>query len=526
MTVSLSIETPALPALPLRRQRHLAGRVMLLLAAGISLCALLPLGFIVWIAVESGWQTALALIWRPRVGELLVNTLLLELCTLPPAVLLAVALAWLTERSDMPGARFFAWLAVAPLAVPAFVQSYAWVSLFPRFHGLPAAVLVSVLAYLPFLYLPVAAQMRRLDPELEHVAASLGHSPGRVILRVVLPQLRLAICGGSLLVGLHLFAEYGLYAMIRFDTFTTAIIDQFQSSYNGPAANMLAGVLVLSCCGLIGLEWLLRGNARYARLGSGAPRPIPRPRLGAWRLPALGLPLAFAGLSLGVPALTLTRWLAASGADAWWQGALGASLVTTLGYAAFGALATAAAALPVAWLSVRAPGRMTRFLESCHGYLGALPGVVVALALVTVTVRIALPLYQTVATVIFAYVLMFLPRALVGLRSGIAQVPVELERAAMSLGRSPAAALLAVTLPLAAPGVAAAMALVAMGVATELTATLLLAPNGTRTLATEFWSLTSELDYAKAAPYAVLMILLSLPMTALLHAQARRSLGA
>ncbi|MDX3810519.1 MAG: ABC transporter permease subunit, partial [Bosea sp. (in: a-proteobacteria)] len=85
--------------------------------------------------------------------------------------------------------------------------------------------------------------------------------------------------------------------------------------------------------------------------------------------------------------------------------------------------------------------------------------------------------------------------------------------------------LLAVTLPLAAPGVAAAMALVAMGVATELTATLLLAPNGTRTLATEFWALTSELDYAKAAPYAALMIVLSLPMTALLHAQARRSLG-
>jgi iron(III) transport system permease protein len=140
-------------------------------------------------------------------------------------------------------------------------------------------------------------------------------------------------------------------------------------------------------------------------------------------------------------------------------------------------------------------------------------------------VRVAQPLYQTAATAVLAYVLMFLPRALVGLRAGIAQVPVELEQAAAALGRSPARTLLAVTLPLAAPGVAAAMALVAMGIATELTATLLLAPNGTRTLATEFWALTSELDYAKAAPYAVLMIILSLPMTALLHAQARRSLG-
>jgi iron(III) transport system permease protein len=72
--------------------------------------------------------------------------------------------------------------------------------------------------------------------------------------RVVLPQLKLAIWGGALLVGLHLLAEYGLYVMIRFDTFTTAIYDQFQSTFSGPAANMLAGVLALCCLGLLLLE--------------------------------------------------------------------------------------------------------------------------------------------------------------------------------------------------------------------------------------------------------------------------------
>ena len=70
-----------------------------------------------------------------------------------------------------------------------------------------------------------------------------------------------------------------------------------------------------------------------------------------------------------------------------------------------------------------------------------------------------------------------------------------------------------VTMRLAAPGAAASMALVGLGITNELTATLMLAPNGTRTLATEFWSLTSELDYAAAAPYALLMVLLSLPLT-------------
>lgn len=64
-----------------------------------------------------------------------------------------------------------------------------------------------------------------------------------------------------------------------------------------------------------------------------------------------------------------------------------------------------------------------------------------------------------------------------------------------------------------------------MGVATEPMATLLQAPDGTRTLATEFWALASELGCAKAAPYAVLVVRFSLPMTFLPHAQARRSLG-
>jgi iron(III) transport system permease protein len=150
---------------------------------------------------------------------------------------------------------------------------------------------------------------------------------------------------------------------------------------------------------------------------------------------------------------------------------------------------------------------------------------VVALALVTITVRVALPLYQTVATLLAAYMLLFLLRTLVGLRASIAQVPVELERAAMALGRTPLQAVWQITLRLAAPGLAASMALAALGITTELTATLMLAPNGTRTLATEFWSLTSEIDYAAAAPYALMMVLLSLPMTVLLHAQSKRSAG-
>ncbi|MBC7636372.1 MAG: iron ABC transporter permease, partial [Acetobacteraceae bacterium] len=275
--------------------------MMAAVALLISIAALVPLGFVGWVGLQAGWQMVATLVLRPRVGELLLNTALLTVATVPICAVLSIALAWLTERSDLPGARFWAWLSVAPLAVPAFVHSYAWVTVVPGLHGLGAAVLVSVLAYFPFVYLPVAATLRRLDPALEDSAAALGLVPWQVFRRVVLPQLRLALCGGALLVGLHLLAEYGLFVMIRFDTFTTAIIDQFQSGYSGPPANMLAMVLVVCCLALLAADAAARGKTRYARLGSGAARTRPLTALGSALLPCLLIPVITAVLTLGVP---------------------------------------------------------------------------------------------------------------------------------------------------------------------------------------------------------------------------------
>ncbi|MBO9166984.1 iron ABC transporter permease [Rhizobium sp. L245/93] len=522
---------PGYPADALRLTRPAAsrGRVpnvpVFVVAALVSLLSLLPLGFIVWITIQTGWQQVIALVFRNRVGELLINTVLLEVCTLPLCIILAVTLAWLTERTDIFGARIWSWLSAAPLAVPAFVHSYAWVSLVPGMRGLSSGVLVSVLAYYPFLYLPVAAALRRLDPAIEDAAASLGLGPWRVFFRAVLPQLRLAICGGSLLIGLHLLAEYGLFIMIRFDTFATAIVDQFQSAYNSPAANMLGGVLVLCCLLMLGLDALIRGNERYARVGSGAARPTDCRRLGRLALPCILLPVITAALALGVPFVTLARWLVIGGADIWRMDMLGSAFAQTMVLAIAGGILATVAAAPMAWLSVRAPGRLQRLLEACHYYVGSLPGVVVALALVSITVRMILPLYQTFATLLVAYMLLFLPRAMVGLRASIAQAPVELERAAMALGRTPGQAVRQITMRLAAPGAAASVALVALGITNELTATLMLSPNGTVTLATKFWSLTSEIDYVSAAPYALMMVVLSLPLTLLLHMQSKRTAG-
>jgi iron(III) transport system permease protein len=496
---------------------------VLIAAVAVSALSLLPLAFVAGVTASTPLSTVIALVFRARVAELLLNTVLLVMLTVPLCIGVAVALAWLVERTDLPGRRTWSMLAVAPLAVPAFVQGYAWVSVFPAMHGLWAAVLLSVLTYFPFVFLPVMAALRRLDPDLEDVAAALGLQPAAVFRRVVMPHLRLAIAGGALLVGLHLLAEYGLYAMIRFDTFTTAIFDQFQSTYNGPAANMLAAVLALCCLVMLAGDTSARGDARVARVGAGRARAVRRFALGRGaRVLSLVLPATVVLAAIVVPVTTLARWLVIGGTGAWRVAEIGAALGQTVALGLAGALLAVLAAFPAAWLSVRAPGRLTRVLESCNYVAGSLPGIVVALGLVTIAVRVLQPIYQTLFTVLLAYVLLFLPRALVSLRASIAQVPIELERVAASLRKSPLQVFGTVTLRLAAPGIAAAATLVFLGIVNELTATLLLAPSGTRTLATQFWALSSEIDYAGAAPYAVIMVALSLPIAGLLYRESLR----
>ena len=491
----------------------------------IAAFSLLPLGFVVVATADAGWDTIVALVFRPRVGELLFNTLSLVLITVPLCVLIGVGGAWLVERTSLAGNKVWAVLLAAPLAIPAFVNSYAWVSAIPSLGGIFGGVLISVLSYFPLVYIPVAAVLSRLDPALEQSAAALGLGPWKVFFRVVLPQLRLATAGGALLVSLHLLAEYGAFAMIAFDTFTTAIYDQFRSTFNGAAANMLASVLVLFCLLLLLAESKTRGSARYARVGAGVQSSPSRLKLGAYQVPGQLVLIAVSVLALGVPLWHVGRWLIAGGAAIWARDDLLEALLQTLGYGLAGAALTTVLAFPLAFLVIRYPGPVSKILEAVNYISSSMPGIVVALALVTITVHNVPGIYQSSLVLVLAYALLFMPRALVNLRAGLAQVPRELDEAAQALGKPPLVAFLRVTLRLAAPAAAGGAALVFLGIVNELTATLLLAPNGTRTLATQFWALSSEIDYTGAAPYALLMIVLSAPMTYLLFVQSKKAAG-
>jgi iron(III) transport system permease protein len=174
------------------------------------------------------------------------------------------------------------------------------------------------------------------------------------------------------------------------------------------------------------------------------------------------------------------------------------------------------AALPVAVLSVRYPGRWSRVLERLT-YLGyALPGIVVALAFVFVGVHLARNLYQTLPMLVLAYLVLFVPQAVGATRTSLLQVPSSLEEAGRSLGHSSFGVFRRITLPLLRPGMLAALGLVFLTVMKELPATLILSPIGYRTLASAVWNNISEAFFAQAAAPALLLVLLSsLPLAIL-----------
>ncbi len=494
------------------------------LAVCVAALALLPRGYIASYTVDVGWSGIVELVFRERVAELLWNTGRLVLGTVACCAVLGVGAAWLVERSNVPGRRVWHVLLIAPLAVPAFVNSYAWVSVLPGLDSYAGALFVVTLSYFPFVYLPVVTAFRGLDPALEETARSLGLSNAAVFRRVLLPQLRVALLGGSLLVALHLLGEFGALQMLRYPTFTTAIYDQYRATFNGPGATMLAGVLVLFCLVLLLAEVRLRGRRGYARIGRGAVRPARPLALGRLTVAALAGLSALTACAIVVPLGSLGYWMARGASTTFDWARLGATTGTTLGLAAVAAAVTTAMALPTGWLAVRARGRITTLLERST-YLGSsLPGIVVALALVTVSIRATPWLYQTVPVLLVAYAILFLPRAIITVRAAVEQSPPLYDDVAASLGSSAVDRLRRVTLPLLASGIGAGAALVFLAVVTELTATLLLAPTGTTTLATAFWSASSSLQYGAAAPYAVVMVLLSVPATVLLSRDARRGL--
>jgi len=507
-------------------RRWLRGRVVLLPSLAIAAVLLAPLALVALDANSAGWTEVSQVLFRQRSVMLLRNTVVLAVLVLVLACAIGVAAAWATERCALPARRAWTVLLVLPIAMPDFVVGWAWHSIAPLMNPLLGATLVMTLGTYPLVYLPVAAALRRADPAMEDTSRSLGKGAVVTFARVSLPLISRAVAGGGVLVVLTVISEYGAFEVLRYQTFTTEIFNEFGFEPSAAGALsiplVLLGLLALSTEGLI-----FRGRGR--------PRSAPRrpPALARWRPstgPIMAGLLGLAGLGVGVPVGTLVYWISQSQQTTLPAAAtLGQATWATLTYSAWGALLAVSAALPVALMTLRRRSRVRAAIERSTFVTQAVPGVVIALSLVFFATRYAFGLYQTSLALVIAYAILHFPLALVCVNASVAQAPAQLADVGVSLGRHPLLVFVRVTLPLLLPGLLAGFCLVFLTAITELTATLILAPIGVQTLATQFWAFQSEVANGAAAPYALVIVAIAVLPGALLglwfDREARQSIA-
>jgi iron(III) transport system permease protein len=500
---------------------------LLLPAVLVAIAAALPLGYLLLRAAGAGGAKVVDILLRPRTLEVFLGSAGLALSVTLASMVIGVTLAWLTVRTDLPGRRFWAVVTVLPLTLPSYVGAFtliaalgprgmfqSWleplgIERLPSIYGFPGALLALTLFTYPYVLLTVRAGLRGLDPSLEEAARSMGRGPLRVFWEITLPHLRPSIYAGGLLVALYTLSDFGAVALLRFNAFTRAIYLQYSASFDRSVAAVLALLLVLLTLLILTVEARMRGKARYYRSSSGALRRPARLELGRWRVPALAFCALVTLLGLVLPLAVIGFWLI--------RGLLAGEalhldfniILNSISASGLAALAAVLAAIPLAMLTVRFPGWASRWLER-SAYLGyALPGIVIALSLVFFGANYAPFLYQTLALLVFAYVVRFLPQAFGSSRASLLQLSPRLEEAARSLGRTPWQVLTSVTAPLLKPGLLTGLALVFLTGMKELPATLLLGPTGFQTLATRIWGATEEAFFARAAAPALLLVLVS-----------------
>lgn len=480
---------------------------------------------------------------KTRVPGLLAHTLALAGVVTLGALGLGLGLAWLVERADIPGRRFFRALLIAPLILPCYLVAICYAAFFgesgllekalgalgwdmsvPNIYGLGGAALVLILATYPYVYVLARAAIKRLDPNLLEAARCCGAGRWRTAWQVTLPLLVPAISAGGLLSALYVLSDFGVVTIMRYQTFVSAIYQQFTGRYDPSSAAALGVVLILLTLGLLWGQGRLWGKKHYV-LEKPSVRPRPPIRLGPFRGLALGLVMLVISSGLLLPVGALFYWLVEgrlfpqTTASLW--GTEGASLLQYFGNSFMVSAAAASLAvllaLPLAYGSVRRHDRWNLGWAWLSQAGQALPGVLIALGLLFVIMRFIPILYATAAAIVLAYLVRFFPQALQALRSGLAQVPVHLEEGARLLGRSPLRAFSQVTLPLLRPALLGGWTLVFLSALRELPATLILRPAGFETLPVRIWTAASEGFYAQAAPAALLLVGLSIPLLIWLH---------
>ena len=441
----------------------------------------------------------------PETYRLLADSFVFAAGAALGSLVFAVALAWITVRTDAPLRGLFELVAIVPNVFPPALLAIAWTLLASpsvgllnavlgdifhlqegplNIYSMPGLIFVEALVLTPLAFLIVAAALRGMDPSLEESARMLGSSQWRIVRRITLPLVRPALLAALTLNFVRALESFDTPAIIalpaRIEVFTTKIYREAFAAYP-PDYNLAAtyGVSLLAIA-LVFVYLYRRFTVRVERFATVTGKGY-RPHLvdlGRWRYAATATAAAILSLIVVLPVLML---LITSLLPYYQVPTLeSAKLVTlkhyayifendrvyqALGNSIFLAVVGASGAMLLAgligYLTVRTQVLGRGVLEALTFLPWAFPSSALAIGLLWAYVQLPLPIYASIWILLIAYVTRFLPYGLRAVTSTIVQIHRELEEASRAAGAGVGTTLRRILFPLMRPGLVAGWILLA-----------------------------------------------------------------
>tara|TARA_B110000014_G_scaffold263095_1_gene258797 strand:+ start:1754 stop:3346 length:1593 start_codon:yes stop_codon:yes gene_type:complete len=495
-----------------------------------SLAFAFPGLYLIWRNFTSG-ADPFGLLFASETLQPFWRTVRLAILVSISAASLGTSLAWLTTRTDLPLRRLWRVVLPIPLVFPTFIGAAAFIRTLnpgglandlltsvgvdrtPELRGLFGAWLVLTLFCYPYVYLPVAARLRQLPGSLEQSARILGDTVAQTFRRIVLRQISSSLTAGTLLVFLYTISDFGAVQLMRYDTLTRAIESNYLA--RPPMAFALSLILLVFAGAVVAAERSV--SRRLPEVKVHRAQQTASYALGRWRTPAMLLVGGTFAFSIVAPSVALIDWAA----DGLLRNQRGGRPLTidsskvfeaatnTLSSSILTGFVALIAVVPIAFLAGRYRDRIGHFSHSVVIATFAVPGILIALSLRFWTLRSGFfgdLLYDTLALLIFAYVVRFAALAMGTALVAVKTVPEHLHDAAATLGADRWRRFRTVDLPVMRPGLLAASGLVVLSTMKELPISLIIAPIGFPTLTTRIFGSFEDAFVAEAGIMALVLV--------------------
>jgi iron(III) transport system permease protein len=491
----------------------------------------------------------LALFTEPANLQAILNTVTSSGLATLAALLIGIALAWITSRTDTPAARFFENAFVMPYYLSPFIGAIAWTllanprigfinNLFTEVLGFERApfniysfgglVFVMSLYYSPIVFLFVAGALRSMDPALEEASRIHGAGALGTALRVTLPLMAPAIGSSALLVFLNAAGQFGIPAVIgipmHFDVITTRIwigLGYFPPKYSEAAA--FAVVLLGFSAIIVLLQQRYLARRSFVTVSGRGYRPG-KARLGRMRHVSLAVCVLYLTLSIVLPygALVFTsiqpylsfafepaQWTLKQYGDILFNNPLTARAIkNSLLLAGGGATLTILLALVIGTIVTRTRVRGRHLLEFLATLPVGIPAVVFAVALLWSYIFLPLPIYGTIWMLLIAYVSHYIPFGVRAATAGLAQISPELEESARIHGGTWLGTLRRIVIPLLKPALTVGWILVFIEIVRSLSLSILLYSNDSVVMPVVIYELYETGAYPALAAFSVLQTIM------------------